>query len=312
VLCYHNFFDEVRPERDCAVHVDDFAGQMQWLSTFADFVTLDAILDDRSHTNRWQVGVTCDDGHLGSLDGLPVLERFKIPMTWFVATQFVEEPQSYPWWCLIDLICRKIRTSFTFEQDGRLLSYELADASERSRFAQDQERAFFQLSYQRAAGLRDELSRRFCEHEPLPDNGFARPHQVKSAATSPWIILGGHTVSHPNMARCTPSQLDSELHRSRELLQSWTAKSVDWFAYPYGGPDNYPDAVVDAVRECGFKGAVTTVDEYAHGACDPYRIPRLCIQPGMSLDAFRSWVGLMGLCKRAFRLRQRFSSAARP
>ena len=96
--------------------------------------------------------------------------------------------------------------------------------------------------------------------------------QLKICAEHSLITIGGHTVSHPRLTECPPSEVDQELVTSRRWLQDVTGQSVDLFAYPYG---DYNRAVAEAVRDAGYRAAFA--DDVLHVGLPDYEIPRVGI-----------------------------------
>ncbi|HMB95004.1 MAG TPA: polysaccharide deacetylase family protein, partial [Tepidisphaeraceae bacterium] len=68
--------------------------------------------------------------------------------------------------------------------------------------------------------------------------------------------IGGHTHSHPNLARLTPEQTRDEVTRSKSMLEDAIGQRVRSFAYPFGKRNiHYTDSTVSVVRESGYLGA---------------------------------------------------------
>jgi hypothetical protein len=49
------------------------------------------------------------------------------------------------------------------------------------------------------------------------------------------------------------------------------------FAYPNGGPDDFDEGTIAAVREAGLAYGVTTIEGTNAGMVDPYRVRRYVI-----------------------------------
>lgn len=81
--------------------------------------------------------------------------------------------------------------------------------------------------------------------------------------------LGGHTVTHPDLATLSYEACADEMERGRAQLEAATGVRATTFAYPFG---SYGEAAHRAARDVGFDAAVT-----ANGRGDPndpYAIPR--------------------------------------
>jgi peptidoglycan/xylan/chitin deacetylase (PgdA/CDA1 family) len=89
VLVYHSISSPPEPlPADADISPGRFEQQLRWLSRHRQVVTLDETL--RSAASRRLVAITFDDGYRDNLTAaLPLLERFQLPMTLFVAAGFV-------------------------------------------------------------------------------------------------------------------------------------------------------------------------------------------------------------------------------
>lgn len=67
--------------------------------------------------------------------------------------------------------------------------------------------------------------------------------------------LGAHTINHPDLTQCNPSQLEREVAGSKRALEEAFGVPVLWFAYPAG---RYDETVVRAVARAGYLMGFTT------------------------------------------------------
>jgi peptidoglycan/xylan/chitin deacetylase (PgdA/CDA1 family) len=89
VLVYHSISSPPEPlPADADISPERFEQQLRWLSRHRQVVTLDETL--RTAANRRLAAITFDDGYRDNLTvALPLLERFQLPLTLFVAAGFV-------------------------------------------------------------------------------------------------------------------------------------------------------------------------------------------------------------------------------
>lgn len=81
--------------------------------------------------------------------------------------------------------------------------------------------------------------------------------QVDEMLASGCWELGGHTLTHANLARLNEAQKLAEIKGCREQLAARFGVSVSSFAYPFG---IYDKADVALTAQAGFTSAVTTVE----------------------------------------------------
>ncbi|MGQ9630365.1 MAG: polysaccharide deacetylase family protein [bacterium] len=90
------------------------------------------------------------------------------------------------------------------------------------------------------------------------------------------IEFGSHSLTHPRLNRVTPEELRKEICASKALIEGLLDQPVRFFSYPYG---NHNDEVKRLLRDCGYRGAVSTIpgmNDFARG--DPLNIKRVEIK----------------------------------
>ena len=112
----------------------------------------------------------------------------------------------------------------------------------------------------------------FLVTEWIGKKGFLSWEAVREMSTSQ-VAFGSHTRSHPYLPSVTSRKhLEKEVRGSKELLEDRLGKAVSLFCYPVGG---YTDAVKEAVREAGYKAAVTTNRGVKSAKRDLYALSRI-------------------------------------
>lgn len=87
--------------------------------------------------------------------------------------------------------------------------------------------------------------------------------------------IGGHSVTHPILSRCTQQQAYEEIAGAREQLEALIRGKVTGFAYPNGalGKD-FGSEHVEMVHRAGYRYAVTTQRGVAYADTPLMQIPR--------------------------------------
>ncbi len=97
ILIYHrvsvrSYYDQL------SVDPDNFDAQIKWLSENRDLKPLPIVIDDirAGRTRKNTVAVTFDDGYLDNLENaLPVLEKYNVPATIYVTSDFASQKVSH-------------------------------------------------------------------------------------------------------------------------------------------------------------------------------------------------------------------------
>ena len=96
--------------------------------------------------------------------------------------------------------------------------------------------------------------------------------QLLEAAKEENISLGSHSISHPALDQLSKDAMMLELARSKRILENFTGRKIQAFAYPFG---NYNEAVIDAVKAAGYDAAFAVQDRGLCGHEARYSIPRI-------------------------------------
>lgn len=139
----------------------------------------------------------------------------------------------------------------------RVLKYE-ADPAERDRLVGE--------LFRERGGDERELARRL----------YTDWDGARRLAAAGWEI-GGHTVTHPVLARLDEARQREEIRGCREACERELGDGGAVFAYPFGRRWDFDERSVAAAREAGYTAAVTTHAGTNHAGDDPFRLRRWMI-----------------------------------
>lgn len=91
--------------------------------------------------------------------------------------------------------------------------------------------------------------------------------------------VDSHTVTHPDVTALAPAALEQELTASKAAIKARLGVTAKFFCYPAGRNDPASRAAVEAA---GYLAATTTEPGLAARSDDPFALPRLRVDPGMS------------------------------
>jgi len=254
ILIYHQVLAVQDPMRPSEPTVDTFNWQMQLLARHFTPLPLDEAvvrLREGELPNN-AVCVTFDDGYRNNLTlAQPILARYAIPATVFVATGFIGGSNM---WNdrVIHLFADPGRNSLIL--DGQTVA--LQDWAQRSRLSLEwlQRLKYLPVMERRAAVDAMYVANGVEEQEPLMMN----QSEIR-ALHSAGLAIGAHTVNHPILKELSGSDQRVEIVRSRQVLEGIVQAPVTQFAYPNGkrGTD-FDDTAVDIVKSEGFCAALST------------------------------------------------------
>lgn len=293
ILCYHR----ICKHKPHSIHsfdtnfitVDLLNAQLNWLSKFAKFVSLDEITDFSRENNekKWQIAITFDDGYRDVLHyGLPLLEKYRIPAHIFISTLFVEDPACLPWWDMLFFIFKQWRKPIKIEIKGESHFYNLAKDGDKIRFLKELSHYFIEMGPKDVFALQNSLLEGINSGMNIPSNEILRKDDIQNLSSSKFITFGAHSVTHANLARCSPKEIQHEIYEAKEKLEEWTGKEIKWFAYPYGIKKYRNSLIIENIRKAKFKGALTTDGGYVTKNKDPFQIPRIGIDGNWKIRRF--------------------------
>jgi len=292
VLMYHELArDDADIEAWTVIREGEFVRQLEFLVRHYDIVSLDQALAHRHSpraSTRPRVVITFDDGDRGNATVLlPIIEAFKVPIIIYIATRQIAEAKSY-WF---DRIINALQTNQVVTVDFRaygLRRYQI----NRIRGEKNWHRISCLLEDLKSltpdtreeavetvlGSLPAAVRRRDSQIEPM------NVSQVRALATSPYITIGAHSHCHNILPQLEPAEIEQSIRLSKTLLENWTGRSVDHFAYPDGV---YDDTVSEIVRRAGFRSAVMTEPTLWRDGDSSFSIPRIAVGRYDSLERFK-------------------------
>ena len=274
ILMYHRVLREPDPLQPDVPDVRQLAEQFRALAGAFKVLRLHEAAE-MLREGRLPAGAACitfDDGYRDNHDlALPLLREYRLPATVFVASGYLNGGCMFND-TVVETVRRLDHGTIDLSEVGlgqRLVS----DIPSRRSLIGELTRAIKYLEPQRRIEFCADLCRR--AGTTLPNDLMMDDHQVRAMADSGLVDIGGHTVTHPILAKVDADQARREIAENRDRLQTLTGRTPLCFAYPNGKPDlDYAAVHADMVREAGFEAAVSTAVGVAIDQADPFQLPR--------------------------------------
>lgn len=235
-----------------------FERHLRFLKERCHFVSPHDAQRTRQAREERAVLLTFDDGFRNNAEVVvPLLRRHGIPALFFVTTRHTV-PGRYLWFSYLSALERH------FTGDGFLLRGEFVSMSpdRRATSVGRLKADLLGLTPHPASMyevIENELPRLedFVDRSDLRDSyaGMTTEQIGELAAEDELFTLGGHTVDHPFLTRCSTEEALRQMVENRLWLQELTGRPCATFAYPSG---DYDGAVLDACRESGFSVGYST------------------------------------------------------
>ena len=236
------------------------------ISEFVDRLVLNTLPDDA-------IAITFDDAYHDNLKlAKPILDRYRVPATIFVAPAFLDK--AVFWWDKLQHIVwtsPRIPASIRIELEGRLIDF-VFDAEDRRAQAlstlwaamRDLEPACREEAIDRIGERLDARSVQ-CDFRPMTRG------ELKEVASGD-VEIGAHTVNHAWLPALEPAAKRREILDSLTLCKELVGYAPRCFSYPYGAFDADTREIV---REAGFLGACTVSAALVSPGCDRLALPRI-------------------------------------
>lgn len=253
--------------------VDRFDRIVRFISSNFKVLSLPAAaaLLAQGHLPAAAACITFDDGYADNLTlAAPILSRYRATATVFVSTAYTDGGRMWN-----DSLIEAVRAAPAGELDWREFGLGAGvvgdDASRRSFIAEVLPRLKYRALDERSAIAEQIASRAGLASDPT----LMLTRQQLREWRDLGFDVGGHTVSHPILARLDEAQAADEIAHGREQLAQWLGEAPQAFAYPNGVPGrDFGARDVSLVQRAGYTCAVTTAAGAASRHTDPYRLPR--------------------------------------
>jgi peptidoglycan/xylan/chitin deacetylase (PgdA/CDA1 family) len=237
--------------------------------------------------------VTFDDGYRDNFrEAMPLLEKAKVPATFFITSGQIGSDREF-WWDELDRLLLSAETPLKLELDvsGKSPSWDFSAKP----FVEEPGWSLWKGT---DPSPRHAAYRELCALlKPLPPaeidrvldllaqwRGVARAgrhtHQAMSAeelrslAGRALAEIGAHTVSHPMLSAQPFADQEREIRQSREALEKLIGRVPQSFCYPFGTRADFSEETAKAARDAGFELACANFPKLARQRADDFALPR--------------------------------------
>jgi peptidoglycan/xylan/chitin deacetylase (PgdA/CDA1 family) len=290
ILSYHSIVEDPR-RTDQILGISrakaDFERHMKTLAQRFSPVTMQDVAEFVSsgrHLPPRAVAVTFDDGFADNYEvALPILKRYSVPATFYIMVDAVENGR-LPWYCRLRYAVNTTKKREWFDAQ-RNQAYSLATPQER--------KVAMITTWEVGARLTGTALQDFVrwveqslEVEPVQaPHGFMMTWDQVRSLKNAGHTVGGHTVSHPNLAQVSKSEARFEIMECKKKLEKEIGEPINHFSYPHPALNpQWSQQTLAITKEAGFKSAALTTCGPVRVGDDPLALKR--IYTPASLDQF--------------------------
>jgi peptidoglycan/xylan/chitin deacetylase (PgdA/CDA1 family) len=225
------------------------------------FVTMDEVhrrLTERDFPKRF-VAVTFDDGYRDTLQfAYPILKKYEVPFTVYVATSFADRIGEM-WWLALEAVVAR-NELIGLRIDGRDRWFECRNVPEKREVFEHLYAWLRQLKTEEELRqiVRELASRHRVNMAAICEDLCMTWPELAELAADPLVTIGAHTVNHVILTKVSEKAVRAELENSRAVIEAALGVRPRHLAYPVGDPAAAGPREFRIAAELGFKTAVTT------------------------------------------------------
>ena len=279
ILMYHRVGKNLEPRSGLSIPVtpEVFEEQMNYLRSRYKIMSLDELamyVGKKKSLPKKIVSITFDDGYKDNyLYAYPILRKYNIPATIFLATGYIDTASLF-WWDRMTYCIQNTKLG-VLELDV-LGAYPLKSTRDRLIAESNIKTRLIELSERKKCELIENLEN--ISGVNIPDS-LGREvilswDEIKEMSGN-GITFGAHTVTHPILTRLPMEEAKEEIVKSKLRIEEEIGKSVSLFCYPEGRPWDYNEEIKQNLKGSGFICAVTSVPRLVGPRDDPCELGRI-------------------------------------
>jgi len=282
IINFHRFYES--PEDillkgpSVHTHIGDFEEFLYLLSQRFDFISMNRLVEHLESGEPFEsdsVTITMDDGYEDNLTlAAPVLRKYRVPATVYIATQFIGSNELLP----MDSVDDAIRRTKKHSLDWDILGDEplMLSNDEECRGANTTVgKVLKKLPAREMKKKLNELYELLDVGAPEGANNMLDWSQVRQLIDQ-GIEIGSHGVSHCLMTQLPEEEAIDELYASKETIREKTGYDPSHFAFPNGQAEDFSEKLRYEARSAGYRSVVSVVrGPIRPGLTDAYDMPRL-------------------------------------
>lgn len=274
ILMYHRVNDDIDDLWKLNISREVFERQISYISNHYEVLKLEEDWTDRVDPQKKYVIITFDDGYVDNYrNALPILEKYKVPATFFVPTNLMGSNEMF-WWDELEELLIKDKYSGLFQFNGNKTLIESKE--DRERVCREVRNRLKNMRPDEIEKNMDKIRASF--HKSKKETTRLRcinTEEVKCLSDSEYASVGGHTKSHLSMGSNQPYELmNEEVGESLQILRTITNNEITTFAFPFGGEGDYCALAEEILKENGIKKAVVVKPGNIRADSGGYNLPR--------------------------------------
>lgn len=270
ILSYHGITENRRQKgiENCQgnhLQIEKFTKQIKYLSKVYNFISLDNFVEavvKRKKLPHHSVVITIDDGYRNNYTNtFPILQRYNIPATIFLATNLVGTEKLF-WNDLVEHAFNySDKKIVEIDIGGVEYTFDLNGVKEKM----DAERKIRKLlkslpseeEKNKVLGLVIEKLGSNLGHFPNDYKclDWDEVKQMRKAG----VTFGSHTDNHLILTKIPIDQAKKEIKNSKEKIERHLKEEIKTFCYPNGGREDFNEEIKTMLKNMDFSCALSLI-----------------------------------------------------
>ena len=272
ILIYHRVFTEPDFMNPGEVDIAAFSWQMELISKYFNVLPMSEALQ-KLHSASLPARAVCisfDDGYADNFtNALPILKQFNLPAIFFIASGYLDGGRMWN-----DTIIEAIRHFQAPELDLSAIALGRFNVSTDNDKSAASSKIINEIKHL-PPEKRQQLATFIATQSPNPQHDLMMTSAQLKQLHASGMEIGGHTVSHPILAKLDPDAAWLEIHNNKLFLENLLAQPLRFFAYPNGKPDrDYLQEQIPLIKKAGYQAGLSTIWGVCNQTSDTWQLPR--------------------------------------
>lgn len=283
ILLYHRVTSLPQDPQLLAISQERFEQHIQHLKEHYYPMRLTELAQriESGNIPRNTVVVTFDDGYADNLtEAKPILDKYTVPATIFVASGMINSSREF-WWDDLErlLLLSGVPEVLELDISHQHHKWDTSIQSERYKTYV----ALHRLLRPMRHGEREDILFRIAEWKGVPIEGrFTHRamtiEQLRALRESPNIDIGAHTQTHPVLSVLSRQEQFDEIWKSKIRLEQVLEQNITTFAYPFGSRLDYNRDTIQVCKEISFDVVCANFPGQVRKGTDKFQIPRWLVR----------------------------------
>lgn len=289
VLIYHRVIDIENDPQQLSVSIKNFEAQLSYLKRNYQIKTLQQIVTDikqRRIVNN-SIAITFDDGYFDNNEyALPVLEKMRVPASFFISTNYIDKTDEF-WWDKLESVIflpANLPQELDLKINGEIYHWDNCNL-QRAVVYQNIHKILKKIPISEILNTLEQLVVwAGSEYHPRQNYRPVSQKELIEMAKSPYVEIGAHTQNHCRLSNEIREIQYQEIANSKLFLEEMLNKEIQSFSYPFGSELDYSDFTPGIVKQTGYNCGISNNQNFVTKNSDVYTIPRFLIRNWNSVE----------------------------